>query len=67
MPTLSLGKYDLTYNALSFTMAAMGAAFVFFLVLRSMEHRSVLRLRDKKIDPASLNSGCRVDFQMSPY
>lgn len=35
MPTLSLGQYDLVYNSLSFTIAAMGAAFVFFLLSRS--------------------------------
>ncbi len=35
MPTLTLGQYDLVYNALSFTIAAMGAAFVFFLLARN--------------------------------
>ena len=35
MPTLTLGQYDLVYNALSFTIAAMGAAFVFFLLTRN--------------------------------
>ncbi len=34
MPTLTIGQYDLVYNALSFTIAAMGAAFVFFLLAR---------------------------------
>lgn len=35
MPTLTLGQYDLVYNALSFTIAAMGASFVFFLLARN--------------------------------
>ena len=35
MPTLTLGQYDLVYNVLSFTIAAMGAAFVFFLLVRN--------------------------------
>ncbi|MBC8161396.1 MAG: bacteriorhodopsin [Roseiflexaceae bacterium] len=35
MPTLTLGQYDLVYNALSFTIATMGAAFVFFLLARN--------------------------------
>ena len=35
MPTLSLAQYDLVYNALSFTIATMGAAFVFFLLARN--------------------------------
>jgi len=35
MPTLTLVQYDLVYNALSFTIAAMGAAFVFFLLART--------------------------------
>ena len=35
MPTtLTLGQYDMVYNSLSFTIAAMGAAFVFFLMAR---------------------------------
>lgn len=34
MPTLSIGQYDMVYNALSFTIAAMGAGFVFFLLAR---------------------------------
>ncbi|MBC8134621.1 MAG: bacteriorhodopsin [Fibrella sp.] len=35
MPNLSIGQYDLVYNSLSFTIAAMGAAFVFFLLARN--------------------------------
>lgn len=35
MPNLSLDQYDMVYNALSFTIAAMGAAFVFFLLARN--------------------------------
>lgn len=35
MPTLTLGQYDLVYNSLSFTIATMGAAFVFFLLSRN--------------------------------
>jgi len=35
MPNLTLSQYDLVYNALSFTIAAMGAAFVFFLLARN--------------------------------
>lgn len=35
MPNLSSGQYDLVYNSLSFTIAAMGAAFVFFLLARN--------------------------------
>lgn len=35
MPTLTLGQYDLVYNSLSFTIATMGAAFVFFLLARN--------------------------------
>jgi len=31
---LNIGQYDLVYNSLSFTIAAMGAAFVFFLMAR---------------------------------
>ena len=47
MPTLSLGQYDLVYNALSFTIAAMGAAFVFFLLARntvSFKYQRVLEV-----------------------
>ncbi len=32
---LTIGQYDLVYNSLSFTIAAMGAAFVFFLMART--------------------------------
>ena len=32
MPTLSIGEYSLVYNMLSFTIASMLAAFVFFLI-----------------------------------
>lgn len=35
MPILTLGQYDIVYNALSFTIATMGAAFVFFLLARN--------------------------------
>ena len=35
MPTLTLSQYNLVYNALSFTIATMGAAFVFFLLARN--------------------------------
>ena len=35
MPILNIDQYDLVYNALSFTIAAMGAAFVFFLLARN--------------------------------
>lgn len=35
MPTLSIDQYDMVYNALSFTIATMGAAFVFFLLARN--------------------------------
>ena len=34
MQDLSIGQYDTVYNSLSFTIAAMGAAFVFFLMAR---------------------------------
>ncbi|MBC8104496.1 MAG: bacteriorhodopsin [Cytophagales bacterium] len=34
MPNLTVGQYDLSYNAMSFTIAVMGAAFVFFLLAR---------------------------------
>ncbi|MBC8142541.1 MAG: bacteriorhodopsin [Armatimonadetes bacterium] len=33
--SLTLGQYDIVYNSLSFTIAAMGAAFVFFLMARA--------------------------------
>jgi bacteriorhodopsin len=33
--TLSEGQYSLVYNAFSFVIASMGAAFVFFLLIRS--------------------------------
>jgi bacteriorhodopsin len=35
MPELSGSQYSLVYNMLSFTIASMGAAFIFFLVGRS--------------------------------
>ncbi len=35
MPNLTFGQYDLVYNTLSFTIATMGAAFVFFLLART--------------------------------
>lgn len=35
MLSLTLGQYDLVYNSLSFTIATMGAAFVFFLLART--------------------------------
>ena len=35
MPTLSVGEYSLVYNMLSFTIASMLAAFVFFVMSRS--------------------------------
>ena len=35
MPVLNIGQYDLVYNSLSFTIAAMGAAFVFFVMARN--------------------------------
>lgn len=34
LPVLSVGQYQLVYNALSFGVAAMGAAFIFFLSAR---------------------------------
>lgn len=34
LPDLSLVQYSLIYNILSFTIASMGASFVFFLVVR---------------------------------
>ncbi len=34
MQNLSVDQYDTVYNSLSFTIAAMGAAFVFFLMAR---------------------------------
>lgn len=34
LPNLSVGQYDLVYNSMSFTIAVMGAAFVFFLLAR---------------------------------
>ena len=35
MPTLTVGEYSLVYNMLSFTIASMLAAFVFFVMARS--------------------------------
>ncbi len=35
LPNLSVGQYDLVYNSLSFTIAVMGAAFIFFLLVRN--------------------------------
>ncbi|MBC7808925.1 MAG: bacteriorhodopsin [Akkermansiaceae bacterium] len=35
MPNLTIGQYDMVFNSLSFTIAAMGAAFVFFLLART--------------------------------
>jgi len=35
LPFLSIGQYQLVYNALSFGIAAMGAGFIFFLAARS--------------------------------
>ena len=35
MQDLSLGQYDLVYNAFSFTIAVMGAASIFFFLSRS--------------------------------
>lgn len=35
LPVLSFGQYSVVFNALSLTIAAMGASFVFFLAARS--------------------------------
>jgi bacteriorhodopsin len=45
--TLSEGQYQLVYNSFSFVIAAMGAAFVYFLLVRSRvapRHRMALTL-----------------------
>jgi bacteriorhodopsin len=34
LPVLTLGQYNIVFNALSFTIAAMGASFIFFLAAR---------------------------------
>jgi bacteriorhodopsin len=35
MPTLSLGQFDIVSNSFSFVIAAMGAAFIFFILARN--------------------------------
>ena len=35
MPTITLGQFELVYNAFSFTIAVMGAATLFFILSRS--------------------------------
>jgi bacteriorhodopsin len=35
MPTLTIGQFDIVYNAFSFVIAAMGAAFIFFVLSRN--------------------------------
>jgi bacteriorhodopsin len=45
--TLSKGQFDLVYNSFSFVIAAMGAAFLFFLLSRSRiapRHRTAVTL-----------------------
>ncbi|NJM06512.1 bacteriorhodopsin [Candidatus Gracilibacteria bacterium] len=45
MPTLSIGQFDIVYNSFSFAIAAMGAAFVFFILSRhtvAAEYQRVL-------------------------
>ena len=45
--TLSENQYNLVYNSLSFVIAAMGAALIFFLLVRSRvapRHRMALTL-----------------------
>lgn len=45
--TLSEGQYNLVYNSFSFVIACMGAAFIFFLLVRSRvapRHRMALTL-----------------------
>ncbi len=45
--TLSEGQYNLVYNSFSFVIAAMGASFVFFLLVRNRvapQHRMALTL-----------------------
>jgi len=45
--TLSAGQYDLVYNSFSFVIASMGAAFLFFLLVRGRvapRHRMALTL-----------------------
>ena len=45
--TLSEGQYNLVYNSFSFVIASMGAAFVFFLLVRNRvapRHRMAITL-----------------------